>query len=98
MIIGTHPAAGHFTSLGDIPRNECIGERLLTGCAEDWKKGALGVINAVLKEPLKLSVLNVVGGGDQAWATVELEAKGGVCKNGMGHTNELEFVGCEDSD
>lgn len=37
----------------------------------------------MLKEPLKLSVLNVVGGGDQAWAVVELEAKGGVCKNGM---------------
>ena len=57
----------------------------LTATAEDWKKGALGVINAVLKEPLKLSVLNVVGGGDQAWALVELEAKGGVCKNGMSH-------------
>ena len=41
------------------------------------------MINAVLKEPLKLSVLNVVGGGEQAWAVVELEAKGGVLKNGV---------------
>ena len=49
---------------------------------EDWKKGALGVINVVLQEPLKLSVLNAVGGGDQAWAVVELEAAGGVCKDG----------------
>jgi len=63
----------------------------LTAHAEDWKNGALGVINAVLKEPLKLSVLNVVGGGDQAWAVVELEAKSGVCKNGMSHRVTSHF-------
>ncbi|OQO12192.1 hypothetical protein B0A48_02833 [Cryoendolithus antarcticus] len=55
-VLGTHPAAGHFSTLSD------------------WKKGALGVINDVLKEPLKLSVVNVAGGGDQAWAVVELKA------------------------
>ncbi|KAK5168402.1 uncharacterized protein LTR77_006972 [Saxophila tyrrhenica] len=63
-VMGTHPAAGHFTSL------------------ESWKKGALGVINDVLKSPLQLRVINVIGGGDQPWATVELAADS-VCKNGM---------------
>lgn len=46
-----------------------------------WKKGALGVVNAVLKEPLALEVVNVFGGGDQEWATVELKADS-VCLNG----------------
>lgn len=50
------------------------------------------MINAVLKEPLKLSVLNVIGGGDQAWAVVELEAKGGICKNGMTFNDECWLV------
>ncbi len=39
------------------------------------------MINAVLKEPLKLELLNVFGGGDQEWATIELKAES-VCKNG----------------
>lgn len=46
-----------------------------------WKKGALGVVNAVLKEPLALEVVNVFGGGDQEWATVELKADS-ICLNG----------------
>jgi hypothetical protein len=49
---------------------------------DDWKRGALGVINKALAEPLKMQVVNVVGGGDQDWAVVELEANGR-CKNGM---------------
>lgn len=61
---GTHPAAGHFTTL------------------EAWKEGALGVIQKVLAEPLTMKVVNVVGGGDQDWASVELEANA-TCKNGM---------------
>ncbi|KAK6443306.1 hypothetical protein LTR95_000132 [Oleoguttula sp. CCFEE 5521] len=72
-VLGTHPAAGHFTTLSD------------------WKKGALGVINDVLKEPLKLSVVNVAGGGDQAWAVVELEAAS-VCKNGMPYNQRYAWV------
>lgn len=48
---------------------------------ESWKKGALGTVNKVLKEPLQLKVVNVVGGGDQDWALVELEANA-ICKNG----------------
>ena len=60
----------------------CSKYMLVDGNADAWKKNALGTINAVLKEPLKLRVRNVVGGGDQAWAVLELEANG-VCKNGM---------------
>ncbi|KAK0272638.1 hypothetical protein LTR91_017865 [Friedmanniomyces endolithicus] len=73
-VMGTHPAAGHFTSL------------------ESWKKGALGVINERLQQPLALKVVNVVGGGaDQDWATVELEANG-VCKNGMSYPQRYAWV------
>lgn len=53
----------------------------VTQAPEDWKKGALGVANAFLAEPLKLSVVNVAGGGEQDWAVVELKADS-VCKNG----------------
>lgn len=52
------------------------------GLSDSWKKHALGTINKVLREPLALKVVNVVGGGDQDWALVELEANA-VCKNGM---------------
>ena len=49
---------------------------------ESWKQGALGVINRVLRDPLKLKVINVIGGGDEEWAVVELKADA-VCKNGV---------------
>lgn len=66
-VMGTHPAAGHFTSL------------------QAWKDAALGTIQKVLKEPIALKPTNVVGGGDQERAAVELEANA-VCKNGMPHS------------
>lgn len=41
------------------------------------------MVNGVLKEPLRLNVVNVVGGGEgEEWATLELEANG-TCKNGQ---------------
>ncbi|EMD00717.1 hypothetical protein BAUCODRAFT_20765 [Baudoinia panamericana UAMH 10762] len=50
---------------------------------ESWKEGALGVINKVLREPLRMKVINAISGGDQSdWAVVELEANS-VCKNGL---------------
>ncbi|GIZ40927.1 hypothetical protein CKM354_000424700 [Cercospora kikuchii] len=72
-VMGTHPAAGHFTSL------------------DAWKKGALGVVNNVLKEPIKLELVNVFGGGDQEWATVELKADS-VCKNGMPYPQRYAWL------
>ncbi|EMF17082.1 uncharacterized protein SEPMUDRAFT_137809 [Sphaerulina musiva SO2202] len=72
-VMGTHPAAGVFTSL------------------DAWKKGALGVVNAVLKEPLALEVVNVFGGGDQEWATVELKADS-VCLNGMPYPQRYAWL------
>lgn len=53
----------------------------LTAAPDDWKKGAYGVVQRMLKEHLTQTVVNVVGGG-QEWAVVELEADA-VCKNGM---------------
>jgi ketosteroid isomerase-like protein len=58
---------------------------------EAWKKDALGKINAVLESPLQLRVVNVVGGGDQPWAVLELEADG-VCKNGMPYPQRYAWV------
>ncbi|KAK4634809.1 hypothetical protein CLAFUW4_00921 [Fulvia fulva] len=58
--------------------------------AEDWKKGALGVVNKILSEPLKLKVINVIGGGDE-WATVELEANA-TCKNGMAYPQRYAWM------
>lgn len=49
-----------------------------------WRETALGTIQKVLRDPLTMHVVNVVGGGDQDWALVELEANG-VCKNGGSH-------------
>ncbi|KAI7498870.1 hypothetical protein KC357_g22 [Hortaea werneckii] len=62
---------------------------------EAWKQGALGTINRILREPLALKVVNVVGGGgssrDQDWAVVELEANA-VCKNGMPYPQRYAWV------
>ena len=52
--------------------------------------GALGVVNKILSEPLKLKVVNVIGGGDE-WATIELEANA-TCKNGQPRTLPLYLV------
>jgi ketosteroid isomerase-like protein len=57
----------------------------------DWKQNALGVINNVLSEPLKLRVNNVIGGGDQPWAVLELEANS-TCKNGMEYPQRYAWV------
>lgn len=49
---------------------------------EQWKKGALETASNVLTSPLKFRVVHVTGGGDEAWAAVELKADGAVGKNG----------------
>lgn len=50
---------------------------------EAWKKGALETAGNVLTRPLKFKPVNVVGGGDQAWAVAELEALDAVGKDGI---------------
>lgn len=94
---GDHPAAGHFTSLGPSVRSpispfgKCESKTKQTAKqsrTEAWKQGALGTVNRVLREPLALKVVNVVGGGrDQDWALVELKADA-VCKNGKYPIND----------
>ena len=42
----------------------------------------MGVANNVLSEPLKLKIINAVGGGEQEWCVLELEAIDAVAKNG----------------
>jgi len=49
----------------------------------DFQKRTLGVLNDnVLKEPLRVYVVNVQGGGESDQAAVELKADS-VCKNGL---------------
>lgn len=63
---------------------ELMGRHPLAGrftSLDEWKAKALQPINAVLKEPLRLKVRNIIGGGDQEWAVVELFADA-TCKNG----------------
>ena len=49
---------------------------------EDFQKGTLARLAKIMKDPgLKLRVRNVIGGGDQEWATVELVANA-ECLNG----------------
>lgn len=57
---------------------------------EDWQKGALGVVNKSLSRPIKLNVVNVIGGGDQEWAAVELTADS-TGKNGMDYQQKYAW-------
>ncbi|KAK5675131.1 hypothetical protein LTS10_012205 [Elasticomyces elasticus] len=83
--------ASHLATSDPSPFFERVSPDVVWDVMESWKKGALGVINERLKEPLKLKVVNVLGGGDQDWATVELEANS-VCKNGMEYPQRYAWV------
>jgi len=77
-------AEAFFSRVSPTVDWELLGQHPLAGRFRnlaDWKKGALEPINKVLREPLKLQVRNVVGGGEQEWASVELFADA-VCING----------------
>ena len=43
----------------------------------------------VLKEPLRLGVKQITGGGESEWAVAELSAIDAVCKNGL--TYDMEY-------
>ncbi|KAJ7104478.1 hypothetical protein B0H15DRAFT_896981 [Mycena belliarum] len=49
---------------------------------EELMRSALQRLGAIMKEPLTLTIDNVVGGGQEARAVVEIELHG-VCKNGL---------------
>ena len=65
-VMGTHPLAGTYTDL------------------ERFQKATFARLGAIMKDddPIKLEVVNVVGGGGQEWAVTELKARG-TCKNGL---------------
>ena len=49
---------------------------------QEFQQGTLARLGKIMKEPgLRLMVRNVIGGGEQEWATVELVAKA-ECKDG----------------
>ena len=51
---------------------------------QDFQDATFARLRRVLQNPpLRFLIRNVVGGGDQEWASVELLAKDAVCKNGM---------------
>ncbi|KAK0884717.1 hypothetical protein LTR87_001445 [Friedmanniomyces endolithicus] len=77
----------HLATSDQSPFFDRVSPNVVWDVMESWKKGALGVINERLQQPLHLKVVNVVGGGaDQEWATVELEANG-VCNNAYNETS-----------
>ncbi len=47
----------------------------------DFQKQTLQRLGAIMKNPIQLEVRNVIGGGDEEWAVVELIATS-TCKNG----------------
>ena len=57
-----------------------------------FQSGTLVRLAAIMKEPgIKLAVRNVIGGGDQEWAVVELIATA-ECKNGLSNVLFLSTV------
>ncbi|KAH9835084.1 Tubulin gamma chain [Teratosphaeria destructans] len=105
-VLGTHQAAGHYTSLGEspppppphnpLPQDPRIHlhELRLTDLSRQpaaWRKNAFGVIQRVLEKPLRLSVRNVIGGRPQSWAVLELEAHSR-CKNGLHYDQDYAWV------
>jgi ketosteroid isomerase-like protein len=59
----------------------------------DFQNGTLARLAGIMKEPgLKLKVRQVIGGGDEPWAVVELIADA-VCKNGEYSVFQVES-GC----
>lgn len=62
--MGTHPCAGHYTSL------------------QDFQEKTFARLGKIMKAPgIQLKVRNVIGGGDQEWATAELVIRA-ECLNG----------------
>ena len=49
---------------------------------KDFQQGTLARLSNIMKDGIKLELRNVLGGGDQEWATIELIANA-ECKNGM---------------
>ncbi|RMY01104.1 hypothetical protein D0868_08656 [Hortaea werneckii] len=79
--------------MGTLNNHPPIGRQLSKSLTEAWKKGALGTVNRILRDPLALQVINVVGGGgDQDWALVELKADA-VCKNGKYTVHMNDTIG-----
>ncbi|KAI6865124.1 hypothetical protein KC338_g5185 [Hortaea werneckii] len=82
----------HLGTADASPFFDRVSPDVVWDVMEAWKQGALGTVNRILREPLALKVVNVVGGGrDQDWALVELEANA-VCKNGMPYPQRYAWV------
>ncbi|RMY50146.1 hypothetical protein D0865_07070 [Hortaea werneckii] len=72
----------HLATSDPSPFFDRVSPDVVWDVMEAWKQGALGTVNRILRDPLSLQVINVVGGDrDQEWALVELKADA-VCKNG----------------
>ncbi|KAK5944042.1 hypothetical protein PMZ80_003323 [Knufia obscura] len=76
-----------FNSVSDNVDWWIVGHTPMSGSyssKQDFLDATFQVLNKkVLGGPLKLRIVNVVGGGDSDWATVEMEAIDAKCKNGM---------------
>ncbi|KAF2158858.1 hypothetical protein M409DRAFT_30644 [Zasmidium cellare ATCC 36951] len=59
---------------------------------DQWRKIALGGTNEALASPLKFKLVHVIGGGDQAWAAVEMEALDAVSKTGTPYPQKYCWI------
>lgn len=62
---------------------------------EEFINKTLNRLNAIIKEPgIQLRIRNIIGGGDQPWATLELIASA-ECNNGKFASGRLVVLGEE---
>ncbi|KAI9723487.1 MAG: hypothetical protein M1828_004217 [Chrysothrix sp. TS-e1954] len=72
---GTHPLAGTFHG------------------SDDFFKNTLEVLGSIQStaNPIVISVVNIIGGGDEEWSVQELHAQG-IMKNGFDFDNNYSWV------
>lgn len=62
------------------------------GNLQEFQEATFARLKKVLRNPpLKFHIRNIIGGGEQEWASVELLAKNAFCKNGKYHFTSSVF-------
>jgi ketosteroid isomerase-like protein len=56
-----------------------------------FRSQTFAILQPILAKPLVLNIKNVIGGGEQEWAAVEMTADS-VCKNGMNYDQTYAWI------
>lgn len=88
----TQNYSAFFDRVADDVSWRVMGHHPLSGLYSTkaaFQKDTLGRLGACFQpeHPIVLNTVNIVGGGENEWATVELKADG-ICKNGLVFANE----------